>query len=402
MKDLEFVNCKMDECLFYRRTGGGIVYVAVFVDDLVVAGSDLAGVELFKREISRRVEIKDLGALTWCLGMKVDQDLAGGTVRVSQSLFIDDLLKKADMVSARPSAVPATPDVVLSRRMCPVSAEELSEMAEPPYAQYRSLVGSVMYLAVCTRPDISFAVSQLSRVMDNPGRVHWAELLVLLRYLNGSREKGIMYRREHVDTGRVANEADRVHIRRLAKSMGSQVVAFSDADFARDVDERKSVSGFIVYLNGGPVAWRSKLQKSVATSTMDAEIFGVSECCKATIYVIRLLEEIGIAQLEPVALYTDNQACQTVMKNGGYPPRAKHIDVRHFFIQQMVQDRLMNVFYCPTHYMPADVLTKPLAAPTLQRLDPYVRGWWDFVGGVFMLAPTGGAFGSGVGRRSRR
>ena len=160
--DLRFDQCNMDECVFIRRTGGEVLYVAVFVDDLVIAGSTPELIEAFKQEIRGFVEIKDLGELTWCLGMKIDYDRDAGRLAISQTLFVDDLLTRANMVEARSSYVPASPDVILSRADCPTTEAELAGMIEPPYSEYRSLIGSVMYLSVCTRPDISFAVSQLA------------------------------------------------------------------------------------------------------------------------------------------------------------------------------------------------------------------------------------------------
>ncbi len=190
-------------------------------------------------------------------------------------------------------------------------------------------------------------------------------------------------------------DGEREHVERMKGSLDNQVITFADADFARDIDARKSTTGFIVYMNGGPVAWRSQLQKSVALSTMDAETFAVSEGTRTTVYVVDLLAELGVEQKGEVPMYTDNMATQQTLSTGSSPPKAKHIAVRHFFIKELIQSKMMSIFYCPTHWMPADLLTKPLPAPAVRRIQPYAMGWWHYVGGMF--SPSGGALGSGVG-----
>ena len=236
------------------------------------------------------------------------------------------------------------------------------------------------------------------------GRIHlllfyWSNMSChVARHMSGrpclNFPNGIMYRRSmDIDMSTVElEEGELEHIERMRGSMGNQVVTFADADFARDVDQRKSTTGFIVYLNGGPVAWRSQLQKSVALSTMDAETFAVSEGTRTTVYVVNLLAEMGIDQLKEVPMYTDNMATQMTLASGSFPPKAKHIAVRHFYIKELIQEKLMAIFYCPTHWMPADLLTKPLPAPAVRRMQPYAMGWWHYIGGMF--SPTGGALRS--------
>ncbi len=350
--------------------------MAVFVDDLVVAGTTIELIDEFKRELRAVVEINDLGALTWCLGMRVQQDLARGTVEITQELFVDDLLEKAQMSLARPSYTPASPTVVLTRADCASTEAEKEEMSKAPYCEYRSLVGSVMYLNASTRPDTAFAVAQLTTAMDNPGKAHWNELMVLLRYLRGTKAKGIVFRRDPISASGVPTVAPRDEVPRMEESLGSQAIGFADSDYARNDTNRRSVSGYIVYVNGGPVAWKCKTQRHVALSTMEAEIDAATELCKEAVFTRALLEEMGIEQVRPMSIYTDNQACLMVCEKGEIPTKAKHMAVRYFFVAEKIQERVVKMFYCPTSWMPADMLTKPLASTLVSRLRPFVLGRW--------------------------
>jgi hypothetical protein len=315
--------------------------------------------------------------------MRVQQDLVQGTVTISQELFVDDLLEKARMSHARPSYTPASPAVVLTRAACASTDSEKEEMSKAPYCEYRSLVGSVMYLNAATRPDTAFAVAQLTTAMDNPGKAHWNELMVLLRYLKGTKTKGIVYRRDPKLPGRERpmnvgemEEGRREHVVRMEESLGSQAIGFADSDYARNDQDRRSVSGYIVYVNGGPVAWKCKAQKHVALSTMEAEIDAATELSKEAVFTRALLEEMGVSQIRPMPIYSDNQAALSVIDNGVIPSKAKHMAVRYLFVSDKVQERVVRMFYCPTSWMPADILTKPLASTLIARHVPFVLGDW--------------------------
>ena len=200
--------------------------------------------------------------------------------------------------------------------------------------------------------------------------------MVLLRYLKSTKSKGITFRRDRMHATADMGDEHRAQVARMNGSLNSQAVGFADADYARNVDDRRSITGFIVYVNGGPVSWRCKSQPSVALSTMEAELMAATEVCRDAVFIRRLLEELGVKQTTPIALYSDNQACITVCENGVLPNKAKHMEVRHFYVKELMQGELVRMFYCPSIGMPADILTKPLPGPSVVRLRPFVMGSW--------------------------
>ena len=170
------------------------------------------------------------------------------------------------MVGCNPSHSPADPSVKLSRSQCPTSVEDVASMRDRTQL-YQKLVGMVLYLAICTRPDISFAVGQLAKFVSNPGEAHWTQLTHLIRYISATRALGIRYLckeclRSH---GVEANTLEWHSQAGGTAAPGPNVLeAYVDSDWARDADDRRSVSGCLLMCNGGPISWRSKTQHAVA------------------------------------------------------------------------------------------------------------------------------------------
>jgi len=210
------------------------------------------------------------------------------------------------------------------------------EMQEKPY---KELVGSLIYLANATRPDIAFISNVLSRYYSNPQQKHWIAAKRVIRYLKETIDYCITY------------EAD-----------GKPMQTFVDSDWAGDVSDRKSCSGFITILAGGPVSWSSKKQKTVALSTMEAEYMAISEAVREIIFIKRLLKFMLFSNYvkDPVTLHRDNQSAILMCKNPVFHGRSKHIDIRHHYVRELVEAREINVEYLKTEDMVADLLTKAL------------------------------------------
>ncbi len=163
----------------------------------------------------------------------------------------------------------------------------------------------------------------------------------------------------------------------MVESLGNRLVTFVDSDYARDPATRRSIAGYIVFMNGGPVAWKCQLQKSVAASTMEAELNAACEGCKETMYLRGLLADLGCEQIGPTSVYSDNQSCIELCKHdSAHHSRSKHIDVRFHFVRDEIKGKTITVLYVPTHWMIADMMTKPVTALTIKRLVPYVWGTW--------------------------
>ena len=204
---------------------------------------------------------------------------------------------------------------------------------------YRELIGSLICLANATRPDIAFAASTLSRFCSNPGREHWLFASRILRYLKMTSDYGITY----------------------VKS-DEKLKAFSDSDWAGDIDDRRSCLGNVLTLASAPISWKSKKQKSVTLSTMEAEYAALSEVSREIVYIKRLLMHMGFEKYteSPIDVFCDNQSAIELSKNAVYHKRSKHIDISIHYTRELVERKEIVITYLRTDFMPADILTKPL------------------------------------------
>lgn len=211
-------------------------------------------------------------------------------------------------------------------------------MSKIPYA---SVVGSIMYTMVCTRPDISHAISVASRYMGDPGLRHWEALKWILRYLKGTSNLGIKF------------EAD--------TDSGSDVLkGFVDSDFGANLDNRRSQTGYVFTLFGSAVSWRSGLQHVVALSTTEAEYMAMAEAVKESVWLRGILGEFGIKQ-DSVKILCDNQSALHLAKHQVFHERSKHIDIRLHFIRDLVEKGVVELVKVHTDDNASDMLTKTLS-----------------------------------------
>ena len=225
---------------------------------------------------------------------------------------------------------PVSTPVDISLKLTPANEED--DCMDQP--QYQSAIGSLMYLSVSTRPDISYAVSSLARYSSKPTKQHWTALKRLLRYLKGTTKYGILF----------------------SKEATSQCIGFSDADWAGDVSDRKSTSGYVFMLSGGAVSWSSKKQKCVALSTAEAEYVALSSASQESIWLRQLMTELGNPLEVPTLIFEDNKAAIAMTNNPTFHGRAKHIDIKFHFIRDQVSRGTIKLEYCPTDQMLADIL----------------------------------------------
>lgn len=307
--------------------------VGYWVDDGTGVGSESRLLEL-EKAIDARYGISSAGELSWLLGMRITRDRSAKTISLSQSAYIDSLVTRFGLDNATPAATPFVQGVALTRDQCPANDDEVREMANVPY---RELVGSLMYLRVATRPDISYHVSVLSKFLNNPGRAHWEAAKRVLRFLKGSRDW------------------------KLTLGGFSDLVAYSDADWAGDRDDRKSTGGYVFLVGRGAVSWSSKRQPTVALSSLEAEYMALTQAAKEAIWIKSYLADIDVHVHGPVTVFGDNQGSLALAKNPVFHARTKHIDIQHHFIRDCVASGTIFVDYISTHDMLADGLTKPLS-----------------------------------------
>lgn len=203
---------------------------------------------------------------------------------------------------------------------------------------YQSMVGSLLYAAIATRPDISHAVGVVAKFNSGPNEAHLTAVKRILRYLKGTSDITLKYKKGEKD----------------------ELLVYSDADYAGDVDDRHSTTGNLFLMSGGPVSWTSKKQPIVTLSTAEAEYVALSTATQEAVWIRKLLSDFGVSPRQAITVMEDNQGAICLARNPVTHSRSKHIDVRYHYIREALNEGIIDLQYCPTHDMIADTLTKPL------------------------------------------
>jgi hypothetical protein len=329
LTELGFEQCPQEHAVYKRNSEKESLLVGVYVDDLIVTGTSASGIAQFKEQMKCMFSMSDLGLLNYYLGIEVHQSPEG--ITLCQAGYAAKLLEKSGMKGCNTVQIPMEARLHLSKEGKGSSVDA---------TQYRSIVGSLRYL-IHTRPDITYSVGIVSRFMENPTSEHLAAVKHILRYVSGTLNLGLRYRRE--------------------KEGNLRLIGYSDSDMAGDVDDRKSTSGVLFYLGSSPVSWLTRKQESVAMSSCEAEYMaGAAAACQG-IWLGRLLSELLDVRFEVVTLKMDNQSAISLCKNPVFHEKSKHIDVKYHFTREKVEKGLIDVKYVRTNDQLADILTKPLA-----------------------------------------
>jgi hypothetical protein len=324
--ELGYKRSDLEQCLYVKRRDKVITIIALYVDDFFIFSNCKKETDFVKEKLSSKFKIKDLGEAKQCLGMRINIDKVNQEITLDQENYIDQLLRKFDMLECKPAKTPIESKLNL----------ELDDgKIDVPY---QKLIGSLMYLAVLTRPDIAFSVSFLSQFNNSHTETHWKYAKRILRYLQATKNYGLKFKKEDTD-----------------------LEGFVDADWASNSVDRKSYTGYGFKFSGSLVSWESVKQKTVALSSTESEYMAIAEACKEAIYLRNLLQELT-GNLHCIKLFNDNQSAQKLSVNHMYHKRSKHIDVRHHFIREAISNKWVKVEYLPTADMPADIFTKGLSS----------------------------------------
>ncbi|RVX10561.1 Retrovirus-related Pol polyprotein from transposon TNT 1-94 [Vitis vinifera] len=343
-----FVENVMDQCIYLKVSGSKVCFLVLYVDDILLATNDKGLLHEVKQFLSKNFDMKDMGEASYVIGIKIHRHKFKGILGLSQETYINKVLERFRMKNCSPSVSPIVKGDRFNLDQCPKNDLEREQMKNIPYA---SAVGSLMYAQVCTRPDIAFAVGMLGRYQSNPGIDHWKAAKKVMRYLQGTKDYKLMYRR----------------------TSNLEVVGYSDSDFAGCVDSRKSTSGYIFILAGGAISWRSVKQTMTATSTMEAEFISCFEATshgvwlKSFISGLRVMDSIS----RPLSIYCDNSAAVFMAKNNKSGSRSKHIDIKYLAIRERVKEKKVVIEHISTELMIVDPLTKGM--PPLKFKDHVVN-----------------------------
>jgi hypothetical protein len=318
-----------DPSFYTLNNNTGLTYLLVYVDDILIASKTRAEIDAVKSKLMTSFEARDLGEPEHYLGIKITRDRGSKSITLSQELMTTELIDKYGMVEGKTRGIPLSPGIRLSK--------EEGDPLDTETFKYSQLIGSMMYLSVCTRPDISFTVGALARFMACPTTSHWQAAKGLLRYLASTKDYAITY-----------------------GGGDSELIGYCDADYAGDLDTRRSTTGYVFILNGGAVTWQSRRQPTVAVSTTEAEYMAAASAVKEALWIRKLLDDIGI-KTATIEIKGDNQSALKLLRNPISSMRSKHIDIVHHFARERVVRKEVNFTYVSTDKMLADVLTKPLS-----------------------------------------
>nr|KYP55651.1 Retrovirus-related Pol polyprotein from transposon TNT 1-94 [Cajanus cajan] len=324
-----------DHSVFYCHTSPGrCVYLIVYVDDIVITGNDATTISQLKKHLFSQFQTKDLGHLRYFLGIEVAQSKEG--IVISQRKYAIDILKETGMLDCKPIDSPMDPNQKLM-------ADQGEPFTDPE--RYRRLVGKLIYLTI-TRPDLSFAVGIVSQFMQAPHIDHWNAVLRILRYIKKAPGQGLLYE----DKG------------------DSQISGYCDADWAGCPIDRRSTTGYCVFLGGNLISWKSKKQNVVARSSAEAEYRAMALITCELMWIKQLLQELKFCEGHPMKLYCDNQAALHIASNPVFHERTKHIEVDCHFVREKLLSKEIVTKFVTSNEQLADVMTKSLRGPRIQFL----------------------------------
>lgn len=322
---MEYKQCNGDHTVFYKHSKQQITILAVYVDDIIITGDNEEEIGRLKKCLGKAFEVKDLGQLKYFLGIEVARSKRG--IALSQRKYTLELLSDMGMLGCRAAPTPIEQNHKLTAQM----GEQVNK------AKYQQLVGKLLYLCH-TRPDITYAVSVVSRYMHDPRSGHLDAVYRIMRYLKGSPGMGLWF-----------------------KSNGHlNVDGYSDADWASCLDDRRSTSGYCVFVGGNLVSWRSKKQPVVSKSTAEAEYRAMSQGLSEMLWVRGLLLELKVLRQDPLNVWCDNKSAISIANNPVQHDRTKHVEIDRFFIKEKLDAGIIKITHVSSGQQVADCLTKGL------------------------------------------
>ncbi|GBP64177.1 Retrovirus-related Pol polyprotein from transposon TNT 1-94 [Eumeta japonica] len=327
LQKLDMQQSRTDPCVYYNVEKN--TYIAIWVDDIILFTAQESAKTLLKEKLKEHFEMKDIGPASQCVGLHITRDR--DKIMLDQEKYIKEILARFRMTDCKPVKTPVEVGIKFNKKT------ENEKTTDYPYQQ---AIGSLLYVAQGTRPDISFAVNTLSRFNKNPTAEHWNAVKRIFRYLQGTKDLKLTY----------------------TKDGDENITGYCDADWASDVCDRKSCTGYTFLLQGGAISWRSHKQQTVALSTAEAEYMAMSSAAQEALWLQQLHAEVGQQQKNPLVIFSDNESAIKLSNNNCYLPRSRHIDIRYHFLKDHVNNFDIKFSYVKGENMIADNLTKGTTA----------------------------------------
>ncbi|KAK9061505.1 hypothetical protein SSX86_018687 [Deinandra increscens subsp. villosa] len=358
MHRLGFTGSKTDPSLFIYHRQATVLYLLVYVDDIILTGNNTAAINFVISQLSSELSLKDMGDLDYFLGLEIikrDKDIL-----LSQQKYILDILDRAGLSSAKSVPSPMTSSTVLM-------PDDSPKFSDP--AKYRQIVGALQY-ATLSRPDISFAVNRVCQFMHSPTEHHWSAVKRILRYLLGTSHLGLLIRQ---------NSGSTLHA--FADTSWNHLAAFSDADWAGCPVDRRSTGGFAIYLGCNLVSWMARKQKTVSRSSTESEYKAIGDAVVEILWLESLMRELGFVSDSPPVLWCDNLGATYLSSNPVFHARTKHVEIDYHFVREKVAQGGLRVRFIHTDQ--GNDGKKPLL-----HLSLYEGSFCDFIGGTVRWNPS--------------
>ena len=335
-----FTQSISDYCVYVINQNESKVILILWVDDIILATSSEITANKIKTSLSNRFKMKDFGQISNFLGIKFQ--ISENFITLDQSEYVEKMLLRFGMLEAHERSIP-----------CDLSTAKLDFNDDSPLLEnvklYQEIVGSLIYLVTCTRPDIAYVVSILAQSMSKPTMAHLKLAKFVLRYLKGTKFHGLIYR----------------------KCTPIDIIGYTDASWANGMD-RKSISGycFMMHKNSSLISWKTKKQSVVALSTCESEYIGMAFAIQEAVFLQNLLCDFLVFHTaHPVKLHVDNMGSIDLAKNPVFHNRSKHIDTKYHYIRSKISDGSIHVCYVSSKENIADVFTKPCTKQALSKFQ---------------------------------
>ena len=332
LEAMGFKPLESDSCV-YKKNKDNPIYIAMYVDDGCIIGHSKPELEKEIKALKQSFKLT-MQPLTRFLGIEIRN--TGDGIFIHQRKYIKDMLKRFGMSDCKSLDIPMQPGLQL----------EGSKPANTNY-EYQELVGSLLFLTRCTRPDIAYPVHYLSRFFSKYDKPHWDAAKKVLQYLKGTMDFGILYSSKEIPENPISG--------------------FVDADYGSDKQSRKSTTGCLFTYNGAPIIWISKRQTCIALSSTESEYIALAHGGKEAVWISRMYQELGSMENDTICLKTDSQSAMKLAKNPEYHDKTKHIDIRHHYIRKLIETEQVDLAHLPDTIQPADILTKSVVKETFIR-----------------------------------
>lgn len=313
------------------------ILIAVYVDDFLIFHKCENELTKLKAFLHAKLKMKEIGEASECIGIQITK--SNGRIQLGQQKYIQQVLKRFNMLNCNAAKSPGDPNQKLTEKTINAGNDLTGKVP------FQELIGSLLYVAQITRPDISFCVNNVSRFNAKHSIEHWEAALRILKYLKGTADRVLVFK---------AETKNKLH-------------AYSDADYASEIDKRRSCSGFVVKFAGAAINWHSKRQEIVAVSSTEAEYIALSTTAKEMLYLNQFFFELTNVNIEPTKIYVDNTSSINLAKNATYHDRTKHIDVRYHHLRDNIEKNKIAIEFVSTNENVADALTKSLNGPKTKQ-----------------------------------